>query len=89
VNVYYKPENKDLILEFNFYGFFSENNNGNTFHHKKVFKEKKTIKSTQDFLNHLKEIEEFYENILVQTLQGNNLVFHNIRHEKPLTKQGF
>lgn len=44
--IFYKPENKDLILDFNFYGFFTENMNGNIFHHKKSFKEKKTIKST-------------------------------------------
>lgn len=89
INVFYKPENKDLILEFNYYGFFSDLHNGNNFHHKKVFKEKKTIKSTEDFLNHLKEIDNFYQNIVSQTIDGNNLVFHNIRHEKPLTREGF
>lgn len=64
VGIYYRPENKDLVLEFNYHGFFSENNNGNTFKHRKVFKEKKTLRSTEDFLKHLEEIEVFYEKIL-------------------------
>lgn len=86
VSVFYKPETKDLLFEFNFYGFFSENGHGNNFHHRKIFREKKTIRSTEDFLIHLSEIEGFYEKILYQTMKSSNLVFHNIRHEKPLTK---
>lgn len=85
----YAIASKNLTFRYYFNGFSFNNQLGNKISHSKVFKEKKTLTNSKQFFKRLAEIESIYLEIMQQGINSQNVIFHNIRLETPLTKEGF